>query len=177
MLGCVFAMALTSCDSDDKPTDPELNCDPAEVEVTPGNTAAVTVSGGTAPFTVVSGDDEIVTVQIDESTITVTGVKEGTATVNVTDALQIKGAVTVVVRNAAGLDFDKTSLSMAVGEEETVTVKGGTNPYAAIADDTEVAALTVKDDKITIKAGKAGSTTVTVTDKDKITGKISVTVN
>jgi len=36
--------------------------------------------------------------------------------------------------------------------------------------------VSVKDDKLTIKGVKAGTTTITVADKDKKTGTLSVTV-
>ncbi len=178
MLACVFAMAITSCDNDDDPEGPELKFDPANVAVAPSATATVTVSGGTAPFTVASSDDKIATAKADKSTITVTGVKEGTAIITVTDAKQIKGKFVVTVKKSAeaGLDFDEKSVSVAVGKEETVTVKGGTKPFSATAKDTKIATVTVKDDKITIKGVKAGTTSITVTDKDKKTGAISVTV-
>lgn len=178
LLACVSAVAITSCASDDDPKDPELKFDPANVAVAPGATATVTVSGGTAPFTVASSDEIIATAQADNGTITVTGVKEGTATITVTDAKQVKGQFTVTVMESAeeGLDFDKKSVSVAVGEEETVTVIGDTMPYTATATDTEIATVTVQDDKITIKGVKTGTTSVTVTDNDKKTGTISVTV-
>lgn len=178
MLACVFTMAITSCDNDDEPKGPELKFAPANVAVAPGATATVTVSGGTAPFTVVSSDAKIATTKADKNTITVTGIKEGTVTITVTDAKQIKGKFAVTVKKSADgtLDFDKKSVSVAVGKEETVTVKGGTTPYTATAGDTNIATVTIKDDKIAIKGVKAGTTTITVTDKDKKTGTISVTV-
>lgn len=178
MLACVFAIAVTSCGNDDEPKGPGLKFDPANVAVAPSATATVTVSGGTAPFTVASSDDKIATAKTENSTITVTGVKEGTATITVTDAKQIKGKFAANVKKSAetGLDFDKNSVSLPVGKEETVTVKGGTEPFTATAKDTKIATVTVKDDKITIKGVKAGTTSITVTDKDKKTGTISVTV-
>ena len=136
MLACVFAMAITSCDNDDEPKGSELKFDPANVTVTPGATATVTASGGTTPYTVASGDAKIATAKAENSTITVTGVKEGTATITVTDAKQIKGKFAVSVKKSAesDLDFDKKSVSVAVGKEETVTVKGGTKPFTANHD-------------------------------------------
>lgn len=98
MLACVIAMAITSCDNDDEPNGPELKFTPANVAVAPSVNATVTVSGGTAPFTVASSDAKIATAKADKSTITVTGVKEGTATITVTDAKQIKGKFAVTVK-------------------------------------------------------------------------------
>lgn len=176
MLACVCAVAFTSCDDDDEPKGPELKFNPAKVAVAPGATATATVSGGTAPLTVVSSDAKIATAKVDNSTITVTGVKEGTAIIIVTDAKQVKGKLAVTVKKSSDLDFDKKNVSVAVGKEETVTVKGGTKPFTATSKDTNIATVTVKDDKITIKGVKAGTTSITVIDKDKKTGTISVTI-
>lgn len=119
MLACVFAMAATSCDNDDEPKGPELKFNPANVAVAPGATATATVSGGTAPFTVVSSDAKIATAKADKSTITVTGVKEGTATIIVTDAKQVKGKLAVTVKKAAaGLDFDKKVCRLRLGKRK-----------------------------------------------------------
>lgn len=101
MLACVFAIAVTSCDNDDEPKGPELKFNPANVAVAPSATATVTVSGGTAPLTVASSDDKIVTAKAENSTITVTGGEEGTATITVTDAKQIKGKFSVTVKKSA----------------------------------------------------------------------------
>ena len=173
---CVLAVAMGSCDKNDDPKVPDLKCTPSKVEVAPGKTATVTVSGGTAPFTVTSSNTKIATAKADKNTITITGLKDGTATMLISDSKKLTGKIPVVVKAAAsGLDFDKKSVSVTVGKEEAVTVKDGSAPYTATAKDTKIATATVKDGKIIIKGVKAGSTSVTVTDKNKKTGTISVT--
>lgn len=174
---CVLAVAMDSCDKNDDPKGPKLKCTPSKVEVAPGKTATVTVNNGTAPFIVSSSDTKIVTAKADKNTITITGVKEGATTILISDSKKLTGKVPVLVKTTASeLDFDKKSVSVNVGKEETVAIKGGTAPYTATAKDTKIATATVKDGKITIKGVKAGSTSVTVTDKDKKTGTITVTV-
>ena len=166
---CVLAVTMGSCDKNDDPKVPDLKCTPSKVEVAPGKTATVTVSGGTAPFTVTSSDSKIATAKADKNTITITGVKNGTATILISDSKKLTGKVPVMVKDMASeLDFDKKSIS--------VTVKGGSAPFTATAKDTKIATVTIKDGKIIIKGVKAGSTSVTVTDKDKKAGTISVTV-
>ena len=168
---------MGSCDKNDDPKVPDLKCTPSKVEGAPGKTATVTVSGGTAPFTVTSSDSKIATAKADKNTITITGVKNGTATILISDSKKLTGKVPVMVKDMASeLDFDKKSISVTAGKEETVTVKGGSAPFTATAKDTKIATVTIKDGKIIIKGVKAGSTSVTVTDKDKKAGTISVTV-
>ena len=73
--------------------------------------------------------------------------------------------------------FDKTSLSVNVNKEGSITVKSGTAPYTVAVKDTKIATATVKDAVITVKGVKAGTTTITVTDKNKVTGIVNITVN
>ena len=173
MLACVFAISVTSCDNDDEPKDPQLKFDPANVAVAPGATATVTINGGTAPYTVASSDDKIATASVNDNTITITGVEEGTTTIVVTDAKSLKGEIAVSV---SGLGFDKPALSIDVDADETVTVTGGESPYIATVENQEIATASVTDDKVVVKGLKAGTTSITVTDKNKKTGTISVTV-
>lgn len=175
MLAAVFSVSLTSCDDNNDPEVPGLVCDPAEVEVLVGNSATVTVDGGSEPYTVASDDEAIATAVVDENTVTITGVAEGTATITVTDAAQLSGVITVKVATP-GLEFDKSALSINIDSEETVTISGGEKPYTATVENTEIATAVVEDDIITVKGLKAGTTEITVTDKNTKTGTISVTI-
>lgn len=173
-----LAFTFASCDDDDD-NKILLKFNPDKVEVSAEKTAAVTVSGGTAPYTITSSDVKIASAKVDNSTITVTGVKNGSATIMVTDKNNISGKIAVVVKDAAasGLDFDKKTITVNVDKEDVVTIKGGVAPYTAVSNDSKVAIATIKDDKVTIKGIKAGTTTVTVADKDKKnSGTISVTI-
>lgn len=173
----VFTGVMTSCDDDDDPV-PGLKCDPDKVEVVAGETVTVTIGEGTAPYSVTSSDNEIATATVEENTVTITGVKEGKATINVSDAENHKGKISVTVKSEekSGLELDTESVTLAVGDEEVVTVKNGTAPYTAVAEDTEIATVSVQDDKITVKGEKAGTTTVTIKDKDNKEAVISVTI-
>ena len=57
-----------------------------------------------------------------------------------------------------------------------VNISGGTTPYTAASKDDKIATTTVKDAKLTIKGVKVGSTTITITDKNKKTATVVVTV-
>lgn len=175
MLCCgALSLMAVSCDKDDKPS---LKFSPDKTTVAVGATATVTVSGGAEAYTVTSGDMKTATVTVNKNVITVTGVKAGKTTVQVVDKNKMSGQFTVTVtEKATALSFDKTAVSVGVGKEDVVTVKSGTAPYTATVKEAGIATATVADGKITVKGVKVGSTTITVTDKDKLSGTITVTV-
>lgn len=163
-------LTLASC----KKNTPRLKCDPYKVEVATGKTTTVSVSGGTAPYTVLSSDIAIASATINQSTVTITGVKKGSAIVTVVDKDKISGQIDVLVKDM--LDFDNKTVTVDVSKEVVVTIKGGTAPYTATSKDSNIATASVSGGTVTVKGVKAGSTTIEVTDKDKISGTISVTV-
>lgn len=172
-LAILFAVAITSCDNDDEPKESELMFNPTDVAVAPGATASVTVSGGTAPFTIASSDAKIATASVDDNTINITGVDEGTTTIVVNDAKNLKGEIAVSV---SGLGFDKPDLTIEIDAEETIIITGGESPYVATVENQEIATATVTDDKVVVKGLKSGTTSIAVTDKNTKTGTLFVTV-
>ena len=167
----VFAVAFASCSDDDDNT-PAIKFNPSTVSVAVGGTKNVKVAGGDGIYTAKSSDDKTATVTVDKATITVKGVKAGKATVLVTDSKKVTGRITVV----DGVVVDKAKTSIAVGKEDVVNISGGTTPYTAASKDDKIATATVKDAKLTIKGVKVGSTTITITDKNKKTATVVVTV-
>lgn len=173
---CLTTATMTSCDDNDDNAK-VLKCNPSGVTVAPNYAATATISGGTSPYTVSSSDAKIATATVSGATLTVTGVKEGIANITITDKNKLTGSLAVKVSTTATpLTFDNASLSAAVGKEVTTTIKNGTAPFSASVKDTKVASATVKDKTVTIKGLKAGTTTVTVTDKNKAQGTITITV-
>ncbi|MFV0417331.1 MAG: Ig-like domain-containing protein [Dysgonomonas sp.] len=181
-LTLVFTFVSCGDDDDDKVNNTfKLSAD--KVDVATSKAATVTVSGGTSPYTATSSDEKIATVKVDKSTITITGVKSGSATITVTDKNKNTGKVTVTVKEAVANELDLSkkdatvAVSVNVGKEDVVTIKGGVAPYTASAKDASIATATIKNDKVTIKGVKAGTTTITVADKDKKnSGTVSVTI-
>ncbi|WP_287818765.1 hypothetical protein [Bacteroides sp.] len=176
---CLTSFVLVSCDKDDD----NLKISPNKVEVAVGKTVTVSVSSGTAPYTTKSSDAKIAVAKSDKNAIVITGVKDGSAMITITDRKGVTGKVAVTVRTVKetpktpkGLDFDKQSITVSVGKDGIVTVKGGAQPYSAVAKDVNIATVSVKENKVNIRGVKAGKTTITVTDKDKKTGTINVTV-
>ena len=169
---CLTSFVLVSCDKDDDK--PNLKISPNKVEVAVGKTVTVSVSNGTAPYTTKSSDAKIAVAKSDKNAIVITGVKDGSAMITITDRKGVTGKVAVTVRTVKetpktpkGLDFDKQSITVSVGKDGIVTVKGGAQPYSAVAKDVNIATVSVKENKVNIRGVKAGKTTITVTDKDK----------
>lgn len=175
-VAAVFTLSMTSCDDDDDAKG--IKCNPATLTLEVGKTADVKLAGGTEAYTVKTTDANTATAVVNKSTITVTGVKEGKATITITDANKLSAAlpVTVAAKNA-DVTLDKTSVSVGVGKEEVVTVKTGTAPYTVSVKDSKTVTASVKDSKVTIKGVKAGTTTVTITDKNKNAATVAVTVS
>ena len=74
------------------------------------------------------------------------------------------------------LSFNQSATEMILNTKEAVKVSGGELAYTVKATDETIAKATVDKDVITIEALKEGSTEITVTDKNKKTGKIRVAV-
>lgn len=68
------------------------------------------------------------------------------------------------------------TVTVEVAKTSDVTVSGGAAPYTAKSSADKVATATVSKNKITIKGVEAGNATITVTDKDKNSAQIAVTV-
>ncbi len=170
---CLGATMFASCDKDDN-KDSHLKFSAAKVELAPGATTNVTIGNGAQPFTAKSTDDKTATVKINKNIMTITGVKEGKASIIVTDKNKMTG--TVAVNVVKPLSFDKPQVTISAGKEEVVNIKSGKAPYTVQVKDTKIATATVKDAKITIKGVKAGTTTISIVDKDKQAGMITVTV-
>ena len=171
---CLGTVTLASCKDDNEDKNTGLKFSTTKVNVAPSASANVTIGNGTQPFTVKSTDEKVATAKVDKNILTVTGVKEGKASITVTDKNKHFGTISVNV--VTPLAFDKTSVNIAVGKMEDVNIKTGKAPYMVTSKDPKIATATVKDAKISIKGVKAGTTTVNVLDKNKLAGTITVTI-
>ena len=171
----VIAMVFASCSDDDDNNTSIIKFNPTAASVMVGSTQKVLMAGGDGTYTAKSSDEKTTTVTVVKDTVFVKGVKAGKATVVVTDSKKTAGAFSVTVNEA--LTLSKTTTSLAIGKEETITISGGTSPYTVQIKDSKIATATLKDAKLTIKGVAEGSTTITVTDKDKATITLTVTVS
>lgn len=171
-VACLGTVAFASCSDDEDNKSMKLSA--SKIEMGVDSTQAVAVANCTTPLTAKSSDENIATVSVDKTTLTVKGVKAGAASIVVTDANKQTATLSVNVKQM--LSFDTKALSVAATKEGTVTVKSGTAPYTVVVKDTKVATATVKDAVITVKGVAAGTTTLTVVDKNQATGTVTVTV-
>lgn len=171
-----ITFAFASCDSEETQL-PAFICNPSIVHVAIGEQANVTLNGGKEAYTAQSSDEKTATASVTKSTLTVTGVKAGRTSIIITDAEKKAVSLPVIVtEKATMLNFDYASLTLASGNQGTITVMNGAAPYTVTSKDEKTATASVSDKKITIKAVKAGKTTITVTDKNKMTGTVTIWV-
>lgn len=176
---CLCAFTFASCGDDDDPTPSNvLGLNVAKVEVNTGETAQVAVSNATEPITAKSGNEKIATATVDKNVITVRGVAEGSTMLIISDNAQRTATLPILVKSPmmAALSFDKSETTMGVGEEATVSILSGTAPYTVKSADEQIATASVSGLKITVKGIQAGITVLTVTDTNKRTGLVFITV-
>ena len=122
---CLGAAVFASCDKDnDNNRSNGLRLSADRITVAPGATASVTVANAAQPLTVKSTDEKTATAKADKNTVTVTGVKEGKASVIVTD--KNRQTATVAVTVAKPLAFDKTEDCRRKGSDVRHQVGEGT---------------------------------------------------
>lgn len=170
---CLGIVTLASC-KDDKEDNKSLKFSVAKVEVAQGASAKVTIGNGTQPYTAKSTNEKFATVKVDKNIMTIMGVAAGKASIVVTDKNKKTGTLSVNVFNP--ISFDKQNVTVTSGKEEVVTIKSGKAPFMVNVKDKKIATATEKGGKITVKGVKAGTTTITVLDKDKLSGTFTVTV-
>lgn len=139
---------------------------PNTATVAIGASAALSVSGGTAPFTWTSANPAVATIT---SLGVLTGVSAGTTTVSVRDANGVtatSGTMTVTGAAAASLTLTSAPRAVAVGQQITLSVSGGTPPY--VWSSTASAVLGVTPNAVTSSAIaqglSVGSAAITVRD-------------
>lgn len=74
------------------------------------------------------------------------------------------------------LKFSPDKVEVAATKTSTVTVSGGTAPYTVVSSDDKTATVKIDKNTITITGVKNGSAKIMVTDKNKNSGQIIVTV-
>jgi hypothetical protein len=74
------------------------------------------------------------------------------------------------------LSFNKSKVEVIVSKSDTTTVIGGTAPFSISVADSTIAKAKINSSKVIVSGVKEGSTVVTVMDKNKVSGKLNVTV-
>jgi Pilus formation protein N terminal region len=74
------------------------------------------------------------------------------------------------------LSFNPSKVEVFISQKDTVSVTGGTTPLAVSVADSTIAKAKTDNNKVIVTGVKEGSTVVTVVDKNKVSGKLNVTV-
>lgn len=74
------------------------------------------------------------------------------------------------------LKFNPDTVEVVTGQTVAVKISGGQAPYTATLCDAKTATVKVDKDTVVITATEPGTVMIAVTDKNKITGTITVTV-
>lgn len=78
--------------------------------------------------------------------------------------------------NKSNFKFNPDKVEVEIGKTAEVSVSGGTVPYTVASSDSKIATVSIDSSKIKITGVKVGKATILVTDKEKKTGSIAVTV-
>lgn len=150
---------------------------PATGATVPLNGAEVyAVGGGKAPYTVSSSNRFVALAGVSGNKITVGGVAEGTASVEVRDALG--AAVTFAVTVSDGDDralytTAPSALTLTPGSTTLpFEARGGVAPYVVASDNPSVITVSQSGSTFSLTALIAGSANVTVTDNTGVDPKI-----
>lgn len=74
------------------------------------------------------------------------------------------------------MSLSSTSAEVEIDSTKTINVYNGTTPLTATSSDSKIAMATVDKATVTVKGVKAGTATILVTDANKQTASLSVTV-
>lgn len=180
MLLSICALALTSCDKNKNRPNNMLKLTPSKVEVAVGEVTKISISNGAMPYTISSINEKTATATIEKNVVSIKGVKEGATILEVRDKnkLMARASITVAKKKKIGtIEFDQKNVKVKTGETTTIQIKSGMAPFTAMLKDNTIASATIVDGmKITVKGLKKGTTTITITDKNKKSGDITVTV-
>ena len=157
---------------------------PSSITVAIGSAWAQTYSidGGTGPYTVTSSNTLIATVAMAGNNYIVTGVSAGTTNILIRDSAGGTVNVSVSVAVASSLPLYTTappSLTLGigpVGADQPYLVGGGTGPYTATSDNSNVAAVSLQGVNLTITGLTAGTASIFVRDSAGTIVTLRVTV-
>jgi uncharacterized protein YjdB len=147
----------------------------ASVNLTVGLSENFTVTGGTGFYKVASSDPNVAKASIGYASPDkgqITGISTGKATITITDS---NGDTATIAVQVSKITLSQTAVLVPVNASETVTIlTSGT--YTVSSSDAQVATTSVAKDLITITGVNTGTAVITVSDANKDSTKISVTV-
>ena len=143
----------------------DLTLDRNSLIVVENKSAKVTIKQGNGDFSVASGNPSYVTASVQGNEIILTGVKEGTATVTVTD-IETSQTQDISITVVKALSVSTTKLCILEGDAPKVTIKQGSGNYSVTSGNPSYVTVSVEESEITLTGVKEGTATITVTDID-----------
>lgn len=136
----------------------------------------IAISGGSGNYVATTFNGRIAVGSIDKNVLKIEGITAGSTSVLVTDTTTQQTALVAVQVVDAELRLSNGTLSLAVGESQSVVVSGGSGGFVVTSNDANVMA-TISGRDITVTRLAAGaSATVTVRDT-RFTTLVTLTVN
>jgi ferredoxin len=165
--------------------------DPSTVAVTFSNTAPTVLTNqnttvaiygpsGTQLYVSNNSAPNVVQANLSGSTLTLAGITAGTSNVTVCATTNTCATLAVTVQNGATggpITLSQNALSVQVGQNMTVTITGGTKPYAVYGGVATVAQASINDGTLTVYGVSAGSSPLQVCSAAGGCVSLAITVN
>lgn len=127
------------------------------------------IGGGTPPYIVSSNNTNVASASVTGSALKVTGVSKGSAQISVFDAsgTSVNLTATVDAPDSTTVPLFVTApstISMAIGKQNSFTISGGKAPYTVSSSNNNVATASLLGSLITISSVASGSAQVVIFD-------------
>ncbi|GIM52295.1 SUMF1/EgtB/PvdO family nonheme iron enzyme [Capnocytophaga cynodegmi] len=140
----------------------DLSLDKSEINVAPKESGILNVKTGNGTYELTVANTNIAKASISGSKITISAVAIGSTTLTIKDKESNKTAQ-VKISVVEKLALSKSELLIRSNGEEVLSVMGSGH-YTIKSSDEAIAKAIFSANKLTIKSGKAGTTTINVTD-------------
>ena len=150
----------------------------ASITIGTSRSTVETIIGGTAPYFASSSNSSVSSATVAGNQLTITGVAIGSSSVKVLDSAGQSVTIAVQVGSSSAL-FTSAPKDVTVGvgaTSATFTIGGGSQVYAVVSANTQVATVGINGNTFIINGVKTGTTTVNVSDTSGATVAINVTV-
>lgn len=139
------------------------------------------IGGGTPPYIVSSNNTNVATASVTGSALKITGLTKGSAQISVFDASgsSVTLAATVDAPDSTTVPLFVTApstVSMAIGKQNSFTISGGKAPYTVSSGNTNVATASLLGSLITISSVASGSAQIAIFDAAGTSVSVNLTV-
>lgn len=142
-----------------------ITLNPSTVTLAASSTAQVTLSGGTGNYIVTANTNPVsVQVGISGNILTITGSVAGMSTLTVcasNNTLCTTLPITVT-GTASSVSLSPSSLSLSIGQSNTVSILGGSASYIAVPSNSSIVSTSLSGNMLTINALSTGTASVSV---------------